>query len=234
MKTLLLLALSAAFALPQSSEKVLLASIQASAVDNGAVSELVWNGKELVVLVAVPKAGAPGGYDARFYALPGPGVELRRLPAPPAARDAYWKMKASRTSPTGLGKIVKSTDSTLPMAGIGSLEGRLEGAADFGAMNRQHDIRLNSLLLYSSKARDPYDGEVWAWSPADQNQIAYIDGKGDLWIADADGDDPRRLLKGDFTLPAWSLDGSAVAVVERNAGKKRWDVFVVPVPRQTR
>jgi hypothetical protein len=231
MKTLLLLALSAALGVPQSSEKVLIASIQASAVDNGAVSELVWNGKELVVLVAVAKAGAPGGYDARFYALPGPGVELRRLPAPPAGREAYWTQKASRISPTGLGKIAKSSDATLPMAGIGSLEARLEGAADFGAMNRRYDIRLNSLLLHTSKERDPYDGEVWAWSPLEQNQIAYVDRKGDLWIAAADGANPERLLKGNFALPAWSLDGSAIAVVERNAAKKRWDVFVVPVPR---
>lgn len=231
MKSLLLLALSAALGLPQSSEKVLIASIQASALDNGAVSELVWNGKELVVLVAVAQPGAPGGYDARFYALPGPGVELRRLAAPPPGRDAYWKQKASRMSPTGLGKIVRSSDATLPMAGIGSLEGRLEGAADFGAMNRRYDIRLNSLLLHTSKERDPYDGEVWAWSPLDQNQIAYVDGKGDLWIADADGANPARLLKGNFVLPAWSLDGTAIAVVERNAAKKRWDVFVVPVPR---
>lgn len=234
MKTLLLLALSAAIGVTQSSEKVLIASIESAAVDHGAVSELIWNGKELVVLVAVPRTGAPGAYDARFYALPGPGVHLRRLPAPPPGREAYWKLKASRISPTGLGRIVKSSDSALPMTGIGSLESRMDGAAEFGAMNRRYDIRLNSLLLHTSKARDPYDGEVWAWSPVERNQIAYIDGKGDLWIADADGDDAKRLLKGDFLLPAWSDDGAAVAVVERNAARKRWDVFVVPVPRAVR
>ena len=232
MKMLLWLALSAAIGLPQSSEKVLIASIESAAVDHGAVSELMWNGKELVVLVAVPQPGNAGAYDARFYALPGPGVALRRLPAPPAGREAYWKLKASRTSPTGLGKIVKSSDAALPMAGVGSLESRLEGAADFGAMDRRHDIRLNSLLLHTNKARDPYDGEVWAWSPVEQNQIAYVDGKGDLWIAGADGRSATRLLKGHFLLPAWSLDGTAIAIVERNASKKRWDVFIVPVPRR--
>ena len=234
MNTLLLLALWAAIGVPQSSEKVLIASIESAAVDQGAVSELMWNGKELVVLVAVPQPGATGAYDARFYALPGPGVQLRRLPAPPPGRDAYWKSKASRISPTGLGKIVKSSDSALPMTGIGSLESRMEGATEFGAMDRRYDIRLNSLVLHTSKARDPYDGEVWAWSPLEQNQIAYVDGKGDLWIADADGRDAKRLLKGDFLLPAWSDDGAAVAVVERNAAKKRWDVYVVPVPRGIR
>ncbi|HEX9366936.1 MAG TPA: hypothetical protein VF921_09920 [Vicinamibacterales bacterium] len=42
-----------------------------------------------------------------------------------------------------------------------------------------------------------------------------MDGKGDLWVASADGRNARRLLKGDFTLPAWSDDGKAIAVAEK-------------------
>lgn len=212
----------------QSAEKLLIASIEPAAVDQGVVAELVWEGAELVVLVAVPRGG---GHEPRFYALPGPGVDLRRLPAPPAGRDAYWKQKASRISPTGLGRIEKSSDSQMPMAGIGGLEQRLDNAADFGAMNQTFTVRLGTRVLHERRQRDIYDGEVWAWSPIDQNQIAYVDGKGDLWIARADGTNAARLVKGDFLLPAWSLDGRAIAVVERNASKKRWDVYVVTVPR---
>ena len=225
MTLLLILAL----ALLQSSEKILIASIDPGEVEQGAVAELVWEGAELVVLIAVPRGS---NFEPRFYALPGPGVSLRRLPAPPAGRDEYWKKKASRLSPTGLGRIEKSSDSKMPMLGIGSLEQRLGNAADFGAMDQTFEVRLNSRVLHERKQRDVYDGEVWAWSPAEQNQIAYVDGKGDLWIARADGARPQRLLKGDFLLPAWSLDGRAIAVVERNTSKKRWDVFVVTVPGQ--
>ncbi|MDQ3068667.1 MAG: hypothetical protein M3R55_02920 [Acidobacteriota bacterium] len=217
-----------ALALLQSSEKVLIASIEPSAVGEGIVSELIWDGTELVVLLAVPKAG---GHDARFYALPGPGVALRQLPAPPAGRDDYWRRKASRVSPTGLGKIETTNDAKMPMLGIGSLERRLDDAAVLGGTEQTFQTRLNALVMNSRKQRAPYDGEVWAWSPAELNQIAYVDDKGDLWIARADGADARRLAKGDFLLPAWSLDGRAIAVVERNASKKRWDVYVVTVPR---
>lgn len=215
----------------QSSEKLLIASLEPAAIDQGVVAELVWEGTELVVLVAVPRGGA---HEPRFYALPGPGVALRRLPAPPAGRDQYWKAKASRISPTGLGRIEKSSDSKMPMAGIGSLEQRLEGATEFGTMDQTFEVRLNARVLHSRKQRDIYDGEVWAWSSAEQNQIAYVDGKGDLWMAAADGTRPQRLAKGDFLLPAWSLDGRAIAVVERNASKKRWDVYVVTVPPDVR
>jgi len=217
-----------AFVTTQSAEKLLIASIEPAAVDQGTISELVWDGQELIVMVAVPRAG---GHDARFFALAGPGVQLRRLDVPPASHEDYWSAKASRISPTGLGRIVKASDAQLPMMGVGSLEQRLDNAADFGSTARTFDVRLNSLLLHSAKERDPYDGEVWAWSPAEQNQIAYVDGKGDLWVARADGTHPERLLEGSFSLPAWSLDGRAIAVVERNARKKRWDVYIVTVPR---
>lgn len=221
--TLIALTLAAA-----QSEKLLIASIDPAKIEGGAIAELVWDGDELVVLVAMPRGST---YEPRFFALAGPGVALRQLPVPPASRDAYWKRKASRLSPTGLGRLEKSSDSKMPMMGVGSLERRLEGAAEMGGMDQTFELRLNSRVLHSRKGRDIYDGEVWAWSPAEQNQIAYVDGKGDLWVARADGEQARRLLKGNFLLPAWSLDGRAIAIVERNASKRRWDVYVVTVPR---
>ena len=212
----------------QSSEKLLMASIDPASMEQGSVAELIWEGTELVVLVAVPRGG---GHEARFFALPGPGVALRAMPAPPAGRDEYWRRKASRTSPSGLGRIEKSSDSKMPMMGVGSLEQRMGNAADFGAMDQTFEVRLNGRVVHRRKQRDIYDGEVWAWSPLEHNQIAYVDDKGDLWIARADGEQARRIMKGDFLLPAWSTDGRAIAVVERNASKKRWDVYVVTVPR---
>lgn len=219
--------LVAGLATAQAGEKLLMASIDPAEVDGGVVAELVWDGGELVVLLAVP-SGA--GHEPRFYALPGPGVDLRRLPAPPAGRDDYWRRKANRVSPTGLGRIVKTSDAQMPMAGLNARH-RLDTAAEFGGTRQTFAVRLGALLLHESTTRDPYDGEVWAWSPAEFNRIAYVDGKGDLFVAAADGANPRRIARGDFLLPAWSLDGRAVAVVERNARKKRWDVYVVTVPK---
>lgn len=221
------LLLAAGLATAQAGEKLLMASIDPAEVDGGVVAELVWDGGELVVLLAVPSGT---GHEPRFYALPGPGVDLRRLPAPPAGRDEYWRRKANRVSPTGLGRIVKTSDAQMPMAGLNARH-RLDTAAEFGGTRQTFAVRLGALLLHESSTRDPYDGEVWAWSPAEFNRIAYVDGKGDLFVAGADGANPRRIARGDFLLPAWSLDGRAVAVVERNARKKRWDVYVIAVPR---
>ena len=224
---LTLVALVMALAAAQPGEKLLMASIDPEKVEMGAVSELVWEGDELIVLIAVPRGGS---HEPQFYALPGPGVALRRLPGPPAGREKYWKDKASRVSPTGLGRITKSSDAQMPMAGLNARH-RLDTAAEFGGTRQTFVVRLGSLVLHERAEREPYDGEVWAWSPAEVNRVAYVDGKGDLYVAAADGAAPRRIARGDFLLPAWSLDGRAVAVVERNARKKRFDVYVIPVSR---
>jgi hypothetical protein len=75
---------------------------------------------------------------------------------------------------------------------------------------------------------------LWSWSPAELNRIAYVDGKGDLWVASASGSGARRLLKGDFTLPAWSDEGSAIAVAEKKDGGRRWEISLILLPEELR
>jgi Tol biopolymer transport system component len=55
-----------------------------------------------------------------------------------------------------------------------------------------------------------------------------------LWIASADGRDARRILKGHFTLPAWSDDGQTIAVAEKKEGGRRWDICIVQLPPSLR
>ena len=104
-----------------------------------------------------------------------------------------------------------------------------------GGTQRKDILRLGRLILHERDTGiEPYDGEVWSWSPAELNRIAYVDGKGDLWVAAADGSRAQRLLKGDFTLPAWSDDGRAIAVAEKKDGGRRWDVLLVSLPETLR
>jgi len=75
--------------------------------------------------------------------------------------------------------------------------------------------------------------EYWV-VPAELNRIAYVDGKGDLWVARADGGEPQRILRGDYTLPAWSDDGRAIAVAERKDGGRRWEISIAYLPEALR
>lgn len=100
-------------------------------------------------------------------------------------------------------------------------------SVNMGGTLARHILRLGRLVLFDHTGVAPYDGQTWAWSSARVNRVAYTDAKGDLWIAEADGRHPRRLLRGDFTLPAWSDDGRSIAVAERTQHGQQWEVSVV-------
>ena len=228
----LAVSLAADAAAAQRVEKDLVASISGPAIDRGVVTEIAWDGGTLIVQSATQDPD--GQLSARYFAVPGPGIELRRLAAPPPDLDAYWKRKASRVSPTGLGRITSGNDAKLPMYGVGSLERRFIDAVDMGGTDVRYELRLGRLVLHSRRQFEPYDGEVWSWSPAALNRIAYVDGSGDLWIARADGGDAERLARGAFTLPAWSDNGRLLAIVERKDAGARWDVSVIHLPEKFR
>lgn len=225
-----------ALALPaadQAVEKQHVLSITAPDIDGGILSEITWDNGALLLQGVV--ANPDGSLSGRYVVIPANGTTLARLKDQTQASLAYWEKKAKRRSPTGLGEISTGLDSKMPMYGIASLERRMSDAADMGGMQQKTLVRLGRLVLHErATGVPPYDGEVWSWSPAELNRIAYVDGEGDLWVASADGREARRLLKGDFTLPAWSDDGKAIAVAEKKDGGRRWDISVVLLPEKLR
>jgi len=217
----------------QAVERQPILTITAADIDNGVLSEITWDHGALLLQGVI--ANPDGSLSGRYVIVPVPGTELRKLAAQTSASAEYWEKKAKRRSPSGLGTISTGTDRKLPMYGISSLERRMLDAADMGGMRSRVTVRLGPLILHEREnGVEPYDGEIWAWSPPELNRIAYVDGKGDLWVAYADGRSPRRLLKGHFTLPAWSDDGRAIAVAEKKDGGRRWEISVVFLPRELR
>jgi hypothetical protein len=224
-------ALSAGTATAQAPEKELVATLSGKLLAGGLVTGVAWDGATLIIQTAALEKGEP---KAHFFAVPGPGMELRVLAALPAGVEGYWKRKASRKSPTGLGTITLLSGSKLPMYGIASQAQRFADAMDMGGTQVTHEFRIGDLVLHRRRDTVPYDGEVWSWSPAEINRIAYVDEKGDLWTAMADGRNPERLLRGQFTLPAWSEDGRVLAFVERKGDGAKWEVSVLHLPEKFR
>jgi hypothetical protein len=217
----------------QGVERQHVLEITAPDIDGGILSEITWDSGALLLQGVV--ANPDGSLSGRYVVIPARGTTLEKRKDQTDSSVAYWDRKSKRTSPTGLGAIATGTDSKMPMYGIASLEHRMGDAVDMGGMQQKTVVRLGKLVLHERESGvAPYDGEVWSWSPAELNRIAYVDGKGDLWIAAADGRDARRLLKGNFTLPAWSDDGRAIAVAEKKDGGRRWDISVVLLPEALR
>lgn len=222
-----------AVAAAQTVEKQHVVTITAPDIDGGILSEITWDNGALLLQGVM--ANPDGSLSGRYLLVPAAGTELRKLKAHTEASEKYWERKARRMSPTGLGGITSGSDSKMPMYGVASLEARMGDAHNMGGMQKKLVFNLGRLVIHErTDGREPYDGEFWGWSPAELNRIAYVDGSGDLWVARADGRDAKRILKGDFTLPAWSDDGKAIAIAERKDGGRRWDVSVLLLPESLR
>jgi hypothetical protein len=231
--TIVTLLVTTSIASAQAGDRELVATISGPMLKGGIVSALAWDGATLIIQSAA--MDATGALKPDYFETPGKNMDIVALRVPPAAVDRYWKMKASRVSPTGLGKITSGSDSKLPMYGIASLEQRLSDAHHMGGQQVTYELRLSGLVIHSRNGDvAPYDGQVWGWSPPELNRIAYVDANGDLWIARADGHDASRVLKGEFTLPAWSEDGRTLAIAERKDNGRKWDISVIHLAEKYR
>ena len=217
----------------QTGEKEVLLTITGPQLRSGVVSELAWDGGTLVIQGVFVEGS--GRLAAQYFARPAGTTTLESWPEHSAASLQYWQTKSNRRSPTGLGNISVTSDSKLPMYGVGSLAQRMGDAVTMGGTITTHVITLHDLTLHERiSAVAPYDGEVWSWSPADVNRVAYVDEKGDLWIAKADGRGPELVLKGKYTLPAWSEDGRVVALAERKGDGGKCEISVLHLPERFR
>ncbi|HXG54089.1 MAG TPA: hypothetical protein VNJ03_01805 [Vicinamibacterales bacterium] len=219
--------------LTQSAEKRVIVTITAAELKGGVISEIAWD-RGTIVLQGV-FVNPDGTLAAQYFVTPADQVRLEQRTEHTMESAQYWESKARTLSPTGIGRITTTTDTKLPMYGIASQAQRMSDAVDMGGTQKLHVVRLNKLTLYERTSDAvPYAGEVWSWSPAELNRITYVDKGGDLWVAGADGSRPQRLLKGNFTLPAWSDDGRLIAVAEQKNGGKNWQISIVHVPVQHR
>ena len=216
-------------ALPdQQPDKQLVVTISGSDLRGGVVSEVTWDNGTLLLQGVFAEPG--GALKPQYFVVPADRITLQKRDDQTDESLKYWQMKSNRVSPTGLGRITSKVDTKMPQFGIGDLERRVGEAVEMGGTRTRVTLHLGDLMLMEREGPEPYDGETWSWSPPELNRIAYIDGKGDLWIARADGERQKRVLRGDFTLPAWSPDGRSVAVAERKDGGRRWEISVVHLP----
>jgi hypothetical protein len=233
MLTILLLAIAAAGpAAEQQPDKQLVATITGPDLKGGIISEITWDGRLLLLQGVFAELG--GELKAHYFLVPADRISIEKRDSQTDASLKYWQTKSRRLSPTGVGRIEITSDTKMPQFGIGGLERRIADAVEMGGTQTKTVVRLGSVVIHERDGPEPYDGEMWSWSPAELNRIAYVDGKGDLWVAMADGRDRRRVMRGNFTLPAWSDDGRAIAVAEKKDGGRRWEVSVIHLPEELR
>jgi hypothetical protein len=209
-------------------EKHRVATVSRAEIEQGIISQITWDHGTMVLQGAI--ADARGQLSARYFLVAEKGVTLVPLAAPTTQMLEYWQRKSNRVSPTGLGTIVSASDSKMALSSLQGLEGALGQANDMGGMQVTHLLRLGPLVMLTRPGVAPYDGETYSWSPPELNRIVYVDGKGDVWIARADGRHAVRVLRGNYTLPAWSDDGASIAIAERKDSGRMWEISLLYLP----
>jgi hypothetical protein len=132
--TLLLLFVALAAAAQQQAEKELIVTISGPQLKGGVVSEITWDGDTLLLQDVFAEPG--GELKTQYFVVPSESTKLEHRDTQTDASLDYWKKKASRTSPTGLGRIEIGSDTKMPQFGIGGLERRIGDAVEMGGPRR--------------------------------------------------------------------------------------------------
>ena len=232
----LLLACAAAGAAPlmldPQVEKQLVLTITATELEGGILSEITWDNGTLMLQGVI--ANPDGSLSGRYLVVPAKGTTLGHLKGQTDQSLAYGTRK-----PTGSARRPRSHRGRDRREDADVRRGQPRTADRRGGRHGRHATQAHAAPWETGPARAGHRrralrrrGVVLVARRAES--IAYMDGKGDLWVAAADGSRPQRLLKGAFTLPAWSDDGRSIAVAEKKDGGRRWDVVLVALPEALR
>jgi hypothetical protein len=211
---------------------------------------LAWSadGSQLAVQTAErDKAGMMTG-NPRFYVVSAADGKATSAAAWPDWADKYWAWKSnnytpwSSTTSIDLKQEQKTLDATsAPMGGAlakgGSVAGNSGSAPEDIARHAYEMQKVNTVTLTLMgetvgyfEAMQFIPGYTFGWAPKDLASIAYVNRSGHLAVMDKDGHKQQVDSTKDVILPAWSIDGTKIAFLEK-ASKNKYDLYLAAVTK---
>jgi hypothetical protein len=188
--------------------------------------------------------------NPRFYLLSAADGKLAPAQAWPDWADKYWAWKSNNYTPwsstttidaTSEQKTIAATAS--PMGGSlakGGTSGDPNGGgttADEVARRQYESQKVNVVTLKLMGETVGYfegmqfiPGYTFGWAPKEVAAIAYVNQGGKLAVMDKDGHKQQSDGTKNVILPAWSVDGSKIAFLQK-AGKSKYELYVAAVTR---
>jgi hypothetical protein len=203
----------------------------------GELREIGWSpdGAQLYVQTV---DGDPPSAKRRHYLVPAAGGAATATDAQPEWAVAYWEFKSDRTAP-GIASLTIGVEQKVEKLKVGPGSGR-PGEMGIPAnvsvdeiAEGQHENMTRFTLLgqtigeFMNQVAVP--GLTFSWGPSGSGAIAYTDHEtGHLLLLDQHKH--KRTVGGvkDALLPAWSIDGTRLAWVQK-AGRKKYTLFTAPV-----
>jgi hypothetical protein len=199
----------------------------------GDLRQVGWSpdGAQLYVQTA---EGNPSSQKLRHYVVPTAGGALQAVDGEPEWASAYWGIKSDRFAP-GLRslmievvqkseKMKVGTGSGRPGEQAGGAPGSVPVDVEKVAEGQfQHLTRLVFLdeMVSEFENERPIPGLMFSWGPTGSGAIAYTDREaGRLMFFDQHKH--KQTVNGikDALLPAWSIDGTRLAWVQKSGRKK--------------
>jgi hypothetical protein len=165
--------------------------------------------------------------DANFemtfshFILKSDGSEFRKVERSPFWVESCWNWKASLQSPGGKAEPSEKKSDAVAASG--------RGLNSFQNVIPVTRICLGKRTLREQKGYGELKGVCYGWATEGTAILLYAGKKGNLVAIDYEGKEEKLLLKGDYTLPAWSCQADRVAFVETKKGGKGWRIYVASV-----
>ena len=204
----------------------------------GDLRQIAWSpdGSELYVQTA---DGDPAAPKLRHYTVPSAGGAIKGLDVPPEWAMAFWAFKSDRSAP-GIGTMQIDVAQKLEKVKVGTGSGRPgemgAGAgvsADKIAEGQQQNVvrlMLGDEAVSEFVNERPIPGLMFSWGPSFSGAIAYTTLDGHLMLLDQKKHKQSVPGAKDAVLPAWSMDGTRLAWVQK-AGRKKYTLMWATVAR---
>ena len=218
----------------------------------GEPSRLSWSEDGRLICVRTTLVDLWGNERNRHHLIDVASGVLRRVEQEPPWSGIYWAHKSALDAPgfRGFRVDLETREERVMATGVqGSLapatnpthgsELGPQGAAIASSVIQAQKVVRSTFKLHGEAIGEfvntpPRFGLTYGWGPAGSGLIAFVDGKRRLTLMDGAG--RRRQVPGlrDACLPAWSPDGSRLAVLERTAKKKVYSLQVVSITARER
>jgi len=211
---------------------------------------LAWaaDGGQLAIQTAErDKAGMMTG-NPRFYVVSAADGKITNAAAWPDWADKYWAWKSnnytpwSSTTTIDLKQEQKTLSPTASPTGGALAKGGTASATSGTSVEEasQHAYGLQTvntvtLTLMGEtvgyfEAMQFIPGYTFGWAPKDLAAIAYVNASGRLAVMDKDKNKQQVDGTKNVILPAWSVDGSKIAFLEK-AGKNKYELYFAAVTK---
>jgi hypothetical protein len=205
----------------------------------GDLRQVGWSpdGAELYVQTS---EGDPASPKLRHYIVTVAGGAVRMVDLQPGWATTFWAFKSDRSAP-GIGTLMIGFEQKLEKTKVGTGSGRpdergIAGGASVDKIAEGQQENYARLTLLGETISEfvnqmPIPGLTFSWGPNFSGAIAYTEREsGHLLLLDSSKH--KQTVSGvkDALLPAWSIDGTRLAWVQKS-GRKKYTLYWATVTK---